>query len=76
MKVKTSITLSADLIEAIDQWGQQFKNRSAFIEAAVSAFVSHLIREQQNAKDLEIINRRADQLNREAGDVLTYQVRL
>jgi hypothetical protein len=35
-----------------------------------------LIRRQQDARDLEIINRRADHLNREAADVLTYQVDL
>jgi len=31
---------------------------------------------QQDARDLEIINRRADHLNQEAMDVLTYQVDL
>lgn len=32
-----------------------------------------LTRNEQNARDLEIINRRADFLNREASDVLGYQ---
>jgi hypothetical protein len=31
------------------------------------------IRDEQNKRDLEIINRRADILNREGADVLTYQ---
>jgi DNA-binding protein HU-beta len=34
---------------------------------------SRLTRSEQNARDLEIINRRADFLNREASDVLEYQ---
>jgi hypothetical protein len=32
-----------------------------------------MMREEQNAKDLEIINRQADHLNKEAVDVLAYQ---
>ena len=77
MKVKTSITLSAELLKAIDKRAKQYnKNRSDFIEAAVWAFIGRLIRDEQNARDLEIINRRADFLNEEARDVLTYQVPL
>lgn len=74
MKIKTSITLSDELIKAIDQYGQTYKNRSDFIEAAVRAFVKQIIREQQNARDIEIINRNAERLNAEAADVLAYQV--
>ncbi len=77
MKVKTSITLSEDLLDLIDKRARSFKtNRSDFIEVAVSAFIQQQIRDEQNAKDLDIINRRADYLNEEAADVLNYQVRL
>jgi metal-responsive CopG/Arc/MetJ family transcriptional regulator len=73
MKVKTSITLSEDLLKVIDVCAKQRKNRSDFIEAAVRAFIGQMMREEQNAKDLEIINRQADHLNKEAVDVLAYQ---
>ena len=77
MKVKTSITLSKELLRAIDKHAKQFKkNRSDIIEAAVWAFIGQLIRDEQNARDLEIINRRADFLNQEAVDVLAYQIPL
>ena len=76
MKVKTSITLSDELIKAIDLYGQEYKNRSDFIEAAIWAFIRQMIRNQKNARDIEIINRNADRLNKEALDVLTYQVPL
>jgi len=76
MRVKTSITLSEDLLKAIDQFSTRYKNRSDFIEAAVRAFVAQIMRDAQNARDLEIINRRADHLNKEAEDVLAYQVDL
>jgi len=76
MKVKTSITLSPELIEAIDQYGQPYKNRSDFIEAAIWAFIKQIVRDQQNVHDIEIINRNAERLNAEALDVLAYQVQL
>ena len=75
MKIKTSITLSEELLRAVDKrTRQQKKTRSDFIEAAVRAFIEQLIRDEQNARDLELINRNADFLNREASDVLEYQV--
>ncbi|HEV8713792.1 MAG TPA: hypothetical protein VGX03_13310 [Candidatus Binatia bacterium] len=73
MKVKTSITLSADLLKAIARCSERYKNRSEFIEAASWALLKQIIRDTQNAKDLEILNRRAEALNREAAEVLTYQ---
>jgi metal-responsive CopG/Arc/MetJ family transcriptional regulator len=76
MKIKTSITLSEDLLKIIDQRSTQYKNRSEFIEAALRSYIAQAIRNEQNAKDLDIINRCADHLNKEAEDVLSYQVPL
>lgn len=74
MKVKTSITLAEDLLKAIDEQSGSRQSRSDFIEKAVRAYIAQVLRERQNARDLEIINRQADSLNEEAKDVLTYQV--
>lgn len=74
MKVKTSITLSKDILKAIDQFSGQYKNRSDFLEVAARALIAQLSRAARNAKDLEILNQHADELNQEAADVLTYQV--
>jgi len=75
MKVKTSITLSEELLKAVDKRARQSKkNRSDFIETAVWAFIGQVIRDELNARDLEIINQRADRLNEEAADVLAFQV--
>jgi metal-responsive CopG/Arc/MetJ family transcriptional regulator len=76
MKVKTSVTLSGTLLAAIDRHAGRNGNRSEFIETAVRAYIAALVRKQQNARDLAIINRRAARLNREANDVLGYQVPL
>jgi len=75
MKVKTSITLSEELLQAVDaRTRQQKRTRSDFIETAVWTFIQQQIRDEQNARDLEIINRHAESLNRQAADVLEYQV--
>ena len=73
MRLKISITLSEELLEAVDNRAkQQKRTRSGFIEAAVRAFIGRLTRDEQNARDLEIIDRRADFLNQEASEVLEY----
>lgn len=74
MKIKTSITLAEDLLKAIDEQPGAHKSRSDFIERAVRSYITRNIRDRQNARDLEIINRKADRLNEEANDVLAYQV--
>jgi metal-responsive CopG/Arc/MetJ family transcriptional regulator len=73
MKRKTSITLSEDILDAIDRRSGHAKNRSDFIETAVRAYMAQLSREERDAKDIDIIARHADRLNREAADVLEFQ---
>jgi metal-responsive CopG/Arc/MetJ family transcriptional regulator len=76
MKVKTSITLSEELIRAMDALSSQYGTRSALIEQAVRDFLATVAQRQREAQDLEILNRRAEALNVEAADVLSYQVEL
>lgn len=74
MKVKTSITLSQELLETIDRLPEHHGNRSLFLEEAAWAYIRHMQRAEQAARDLEILNRRADYLNEEINDALSYQV--
>ena len=76
MKVKTSVTLSEELIREIDALSSQYGTRSALIERAVRDFLATAAQRQREARDLEILNRRAEALNAEAVDVLSYQVEL
>jgi len=76
MKVKTSITLSEGLVREMDGLSGQYGNRSALIERAIREFLTGEARRRRDARDLEILNRRSDALNREAEDVLSYQVDL
>jgi len=73
MKVKTSVTLSEELLHAIDAQAGQ---RSAFIEVAAWAYLRVRERERRDARDLAIINDNAEGLNAEALDALDYQAGL
>ena len=73
MKVKTSITLSEDVVEAIDRLAGGSRNRSEVIETAIRSYLAQKERDEQNHRDLDIINRHARRLNREAEDVLAFQ---
>jgi metal-responsive CopG/Arc/MetJ family transcriptional regulator len=75
MKVKTSITISKNVLKEIDLVISKSGNRSLFIEEAVKNYLMHKKRAVRNKNDLEIINRSADELNKEAGDILSYQVK-
>jgi metal-responsive CopG/Arc/MetJ family transcriptional regulator len=72
MKVKTSVTLSAELLRRIDALASQYGTRSALIEQAVREFLAAQAKRTREAQDLEILNRRAQALNAEAEDVLSY----
>jgi Arc/MetJ-type ribon-helix-helix transcriptional regulator len=76
MKVKTSVTLSEELLPQIDQLTDRFGNRSAVIEKAIRDFLAVEAKRRRDIQDMEILNRRGDALNKEAEDVLSYQVDL
>jgi metal-responsive CopG/Arc/MetJ family transcriptional regulator len=66
VRVRISVTLPSELLVQLDRVD---KNRSALLERAARAYLAYLERD----RDVEIINRNADRLNREAVDTLEYQ---
>ena len=76
MKVKTSITLSADLLEALDGLTGPSVSRSALIERVLRAFLENRRRRTRDARELRVLNEHAARLNAEAADVLAYQAPL
>jgi metal-responsive CopG/Arc/MetJ family transcriptional regulator len=74
MKKKISISICETTLDAIDRRSGASKNRSAFIETAVHAYLSRLIPEARHDRDLAIFAQNADRLNREAADVLAFQI--
>jgi metal-responsive CopG/Arc/MetJ family transcriptional regulator len=73
MKEKTSITLSGEVLAAIDRIAGSKQSRSAFIEGVLREFLRQGARAAIQARDLERINAAAQRLNAEASDVLEYQ---
>jgi len=72
MKIKTSVTLSAEIlktIEAITSKGQ----RSEFIEMALWKYLDLVEREKRNYNDKEIYETYAERLNEEAKDSIAFQ---
>jgi metal-responsive CopG/Arc/MetJ family transcriptional regulator len=70
VRVKTSITLPAELVSQLDRVD---KNRSALLERAARAYLARLESDERDRRDVEIINRNAKRLNGEAMDTLEYQ---
>ena len=73
MKEKTSITLSSDLLEALDRKTGRSGNRSAYIEAVLRKHFRKLKRRERELADIEKLNRLADALNAEMDEVLEFQ---
>jgi metal-responsive CopG/Arc/MetJ family transcriptional regulator len=71
---KTSVTLPEELLRSLDRLAGGRTNRSRLVEQAVRDLVERQARVERDARDAEIIDRNADRLNREANDVLEYQV--
>lgn len=74
MKVKTSLTLSEQLLAELDR--RTVENRSDFIEKAVWAYLAQLNKAETATRDIRMIDEKAESLNAEAADVLSYQVKL
>ena len=75
MKVKTSVSLSSDILEKVQTITSE-GNRSDFIEKALWYYLDILQRDTRNKKDMEIINVSEARLNNEALDTLGFQIQL
>jgi len=73
MKEKTSITLSTDVLAGVDRLAGSKHSRSAVIELVLRKFLREQVRARLHARDLQLLNAAADELNAEAEDVLGYQ---
>ena len=76
MKLKTSVTLSEDVLATIDRATKKGQSRSQTIERLLREGLAARARRAADQRDLALINQHADELNAEADDVLRYQVDL
>lgn len=74
MKVKTSISLSRETVKAIDRLAGTSRSRSSVIEWAIQELVKRESRRLQTEREIALINRHADALNREALEALEDQI--
>lgn len=73
MKRKTSITLSEEVLEALERHAGSGESRSSYIERVLRGHFRRRAWAAEQARDIERINAAADRLNAEAADVLEYQ---
>lgn len=73
MRVKTSVTIERKVLRAVDRVVTRGRSRSRIIEEATVEFLARRARAAREARDLVILNREADALNREMEDVLGFQ---
>jgi len=69
-----TVFISENLLKEVDELIGYSRNRSAFIEEAIKAYLVFKRRVIRDRTDLELINNSVDELNQEADDVLDYQV--
>lgn len=74
MKLKTSVTLSEDIVRRLDRATRKGESRSQAIERLLRDSLYAEARRAADLRDLAIINAHANELNAEAEDVLAYQV--
>lgn len=73
MKLKTSLTLSEDLVATLDRLAGEGVSRSSFIEEILRDFVEGRAQARRDAREVAAINRHAAQLNAEMEDALSFQ---
>ncbi|RMD98206.1 MAG: CopG family transcriptional regulator [Calditrichaeota bacterium] len=77
MKAKTTITIDADLLDELNRLSnKEKKSRSAIIEELIKNFLDKNKFALSSQNEIAQINKIADELNKEAMDVLNYQVDL
>jgi metal-responsive CopG/Arc/MetJ family transcriptional regulator len=73
MKLKTSLTLSEDLVATLDRLAGPDVSRSSFIETILRDFVEGRAQARRDAREVAAINRHAERLNAEMKDALSFQ---
>jgi len=75
MKIKTSISLSSEIIAELHNVTSE-GNRSDFIEKALWRYLEILHREARGKHDLDLINEASSHLTQEAIDSFSFKVPL
>ncbi len=68
-----TLLISETLLKEVDEFVGYSRNRAAFIEEAIKAYLILQRKAVRDHADLELINHSVEELNEEAEDVLDYQ---
>jgi hypothetical protein len=71
--MKTSLSLSREVVGGVDRVAEKKRSRSAVVDDVLRGYLWQRERAAAHARDLEKIKRFADELNAEMRDVLAYQ---
>jgi hypothetical protein len=74
MRIKTSMTLSRETLDSLEELAREGLSKSRIVEIAVADLLERHRRRRRDAGDREILDRRALELNAEVEDILGYQV--
>jgi metal-responsive CopG/Arc/MetJ family transcriptional regulator len=73
MKLKTSVTLSEDLVKMVDRAARKGEARSQVLERLLREALAARARREADKRDRDLLNRHAEALNAKAEDALRYQ---
>lgn len=73
MKVRTSVTLPKDLLVKVDALAGKKSKRSAIVESALRDYVAKGNGRELNRRDIEIINKNAELINKQVEETLEFQ---
>ena len=73
MRVRTSVTLPKDLLIKVDALAGKRHKRSAIVESALRDYVAKENGKKLNRRDIEIINKNADLINKQVEETLEFQ---
>jgi metal-responsive CopG/Arc/MetJ family transcriptional regulator len=73
MKVRTSVTLPKELLIQVDALVGKNRKRSAVVESALIEYVAKEKPSPLNLRDIEIINRNAELINKQVEETLEFQ---
>jgi len=73
MKVKTSVTLSREVLAAVDRIAGKNGNRSAVVESAVIDYIARRAIAARDKRDRDLLDRHAEALNRETAELWDFQ---
>jgi metal-responsive CopG/Arc/MetJ family transcriptional regulator len=76
MKLKTSVTLSEELVKMVDRAARKGEARSQVLERLLREALAARARREADERDRALLNRHAEALNAEAEDALRYQIDL